>query len=234
MMRRTELNERSPLRVLEQSIHGGLAPGEVGVVVARHGVGKTAFLVGVALDDLMRDRSVLHVALDQSVDRVRTYYDEIFQELAHAEELENVWKVRADIERNRRIHSYLGGTFSLDKLGSTVEFLGTHTDFRPRVILIDGLDFENVSAEDLAGIRALAGNAGAELWMSSVTHREAERNDRDVPEPLASLEGSIDVILSMAHDGEGVHVRLLKDHGNPDVPELSLALDPTTMLLVKR
>jgi hypothetical protein len=70
--------------------------------------------------------------------------------------------------------------------------------------------------------------------MSAVTHREAERNARDVPEPLASLEGSIDVILSMAHDGEGVHVRLLKDHSNPEVPELSLALDPTTMLLVKR
>ena len=48
-MHRKELNERSPLRVLEESIHGGLGRGNVGVIVARKGVGKTAFLVGVAL-----------------------------------------------------------------------------------------------------------------------------------------------------------------------------------------
>ena len=59
-MHRKEINERSPLRVLESSIHGGLGAGKLGVVVARHGVGKTAFLVGVALDDLMRGRKVLH------------------------------------------------------------------------------------------------------------------------------------------------------------------------------
>ena len=43
-MHRKELNERSPIRVLEASIHGGLGSGNIGVVVARHGVGKTAKL----------------------------------------------------------------------------------------------------------------------------------------------------------------------------------------------
>ena len=49
-MHRKELNERSPLRVLEKSIHGGLGRGNLGVVIARHGVGKSAFLVGYGLD----------------------------------------------------------------------------------------------------------------------------------------------------------------------------------------
>ncbi len=88
-MYRKELNERSPLRVFEQSIHGGLGRGNIGVAVGRHGVGKTAFLVGVALDDLMRGRKVLHVALDQSVEKVRQYYDEIFMDLARTSELED-------------------------------------------------------------------------------------------------------------------------------------------------
>lgn len=233
MMRRTELNERSPMRALEQSIHGGLGEGRIGVIVARHGVGKTAFLVGVALDDLMRGRPVLHVSLEHTVDRVRNYYDEIFQELIQAKELENVWKVRADIERNRRIHSYVGGTFSLEKLRDTLDFLKTHTDFVPAVIVIDGLDFDKVPADRLAGLRALAGEVTAEVWMSAVMHREAARNERGVPEPLAHLEELLDVILSMAHDGGGVHVRILKDHDHPEVPDLKLALDPTTMLLVR-
>ena len=82
-MHQKDLSERSPLRVLDQSIHGGLGRGNIGVVVARHGVGKTAFLVGVALDELMRGRNVLHVSLDQTAERVRAYYDEIFAAVSY-------------------------------------------------------------------------------------------------------------------------------------------------------
>jgi len=41
------------------------------------------------------------------------------------------------------------------------------------------------------------------------------------------------VILRMAHDTKAVHVSLLKDHDNPEVSDLKLALDPRTMLLVR-
>ncbi len=85
-----ELNERNPLRLFEHSIHGGLGPGNIGVVVARHGIGKTAFLVGIALDDAIRGRKVLHVSLDKTVDHVREFYDEIFMDLAHSAHLEDL------------------------------------------------------------------------------------------------------------------------------------------------
>ena len=89
-MYRKELNDRSPLRIFENSIHGGLGRGNIGVVVARHGIGKTAFLVGVALDDVMRGKKVLHVALNKTVDHVREFYDELFLDLAHSAGLENI------------------------------------------------------------------------------------------------------------------------------------------------
>src|SRR5512136_1089083 len=107
-MHSKELNERSPLRLLEQSIHGGLGRGNLGVVMAPAGVGKTAFLVGVALDDLMRGRKILHVALDEPVEKIRDYYDEIFMDLARSSGLEDVCGERLEIERNRNIHTYLG------------------------------------------------------------------------------------------------------------------------------
>jgi len=59
-----KVNERSPLRVFERSIHGGLGQGNLGVVLSRPGMGKSSFLVGIALDDLMRGRRVFHVALE--------------------------------------------------------------------------------------------------------------------------------------------------------------------------
>ena len=54
-MYRKEINEQSPLRILEQSSHGGLGRGNLGVVMARAGENKTAFLVHIALDDLLRN-----------------------------------------------------------------------------------------------------------------------------------------------------------------------------------
>ncbi len=71
------------------------------------------------------------------------------------------------------------------------------------------------------------------MWLSATTTRDAARNERGVPEPVAHLEQGIDVILSMGHDGRSVHVGLHKDHDNPAVPDLRLALDPVTLLLVR-
>ncbi|HXV74900.1 MAG TPA: ATPase domain-containing protein [Candidatus Polarisedimenticolaceae bacterium] len=232
-MHRKELNERSPLRVLDQSIHGGLGRGNIGVVIARHGVGKTAFLVGVALDDLMRGRNVLHVSLEQNADKVRTYYDEIFAELCHTERLEDVWTVRLSLERHRRIHSYLSGTFTLAKLHDALEFMGRDGQFVPHTLVIDGYDLGSATTADLAGLREIARQFDVEMWMSAVTSRGSGRNQRGIPEPVAHYEDAFDVVLTMAHDGKAVHVGLHKDHDNREVPELKLALDPTTMLLIR-
>ena len=66
-MYRKFLNARSPLRLLEKGLQGGLGPGNLGVVIAGHGVGKTSFLVGVALDELLRSGRVLHVSMAHTV-----------------------------------------------------------------------------------------------------------------------------------------------------------------------
>src|SRR5689334_24648984 len=107
-MYRKDVNERSPMRVFEKSMHGGLGRGHVGVVASRPGVGKTALLVQIALDDLLRDRRVLHISHEHAVDHVRAYYDEIFHDLAERTKLEEPESVRLLIERGRQIYSLLG------------------------------------------------------------------------------------------------------------------------------
>ena len=232
-MHRKELNERSPLRLLEQSTHGGLGRGNIGVVVARHGVGKTAFLVGVALDDLMRDRKVLHVALDEPVDKIRDYYDEIFLDLAHSAGLEDIWAERLEMERNRNIHTYTGSAFSVAKLREAVSFLKEHMNFEPATLIIEGYRFEKAGAQDFAELRKLAQEIHVELWMSAVTHRESSKNERGIPEPLARLENCFDLILTMEQTGSRVQLSLLKDHDNPNVSDVRVALDPATLLLIQ-
>jgi hypothetical protein len=232
-MHSKELNERSPLRLLEQSIHGGLGRGNIGVVVAEAGVGKTAFLVGVALDDLMRGRRVLHVALDEPVDKIRDYYDEIFMDLARTSGLEDIGEERLKIERNRNIHTYVGKSFSIAKLRDALEFLKTHMHFDPSALIVEGYNFEKARLEDLAELREVAREIKGELWMSAVTHRASKSNERGVPEPVARLEQGIDVILSMRHSGAAVQLHLLKDHDNTEITDSHVALDPTTLLLIQ-
>src|SRR5213596_3861306 len=183
-MYRKELNERNPLRLFEHSIHGGLGPGNVGVVVARHGIGKTAFLVGIALDDAMRGRKVLHVSLDKTVDHMREFYDEIFMDLAHSAHLEDLAAERLDMERNRIIHTYAGKSFTIDKLRHSINFLKENAQFDPACLIVEGFDFERATMEDMKGFQQLAGYFNVEMWMSALTHRGVSSDDHGIPEPV--------------------------------------------------
>ena len=232
-MHRKDLNERSPLRLLEKSIHGGLGRGNIGVVAARHGVGKSAVLVGIALDDLMRGRKVLHVALDERIEKIRNYYDEIFMDLAKTGSLQDIGAERLEIERCRNIHTYVGNSFSVAKLREAITFLNTYMEFYPAALIIEGFRFEQATKENMDELREIAREINGELWMSAVTHRDSANNDRGIPEPLAHLEDSIDVILALEQREKYVALRLLKDHSNPDVSPSHVALDPTTLLLIQ-
>lgn len=232
-MYRKELNERNPLRLFEHSINGGLGPGNIGVVVARRGIGKTAFLVGIALDEAMRGRKTLHVSLDKTVDHIREFYDEIFMDLAHSAHLEDIPVERLEMERNRIIHTYAGKSFTIDKLRHSINFLKENAHFDPACVILQGFDFDAATTQDIEALRQLAREFNVEMWMSAVTHRGAPANEQGIPEPLAKLASAIAVIVQM-EDSDGVQLSLLKDHDNPNVAKLTLALDPSTMLLVKK
>jgi len=230
---RKEMNERSPLRVFENSIHGGLGKGNIGVVMSRAGVGKTAFLVGVALDDLMRGRKVLHVALSDTVEHVREFYDEIFHDIRRTSGLADPHDARIEMERHRMIHVYHNVEFTVEKLRTAVQFLGDHAQFQPEVIVVDGFNISTASEEDFTLLKDLAAGANVELWLSALTHREDPvTNDRGIPNPVARFDAWISVMVNLAPGRGSVTVQLIKDHENQDLAELHMKLDPTTLLLL--
>ena len=100
-MYRKYLNARSPLRLLEKGLHGGLGPGNIGIVLAGHGVGKGSVLVGVALDELLRQGNVLHVSLTHPVAHVRAHYDTVYEDLAESTRLDDAVATHAEIDGRR-------------------------------------------------------------------------------------------------------------------------------------
>jgi plasmid stabilization system protein ParE len=232
-MRSNDVSERSPLRVLERALGGGLGRGQVGTVLARNGVGKTAFLIGMALDAMLRERCVLHISTKESVERLREFYDEIFGRLAVDLALENLPRRRLEIERRRHILVYNRNLFSLEKLAQSVSFLREAADFQPSLVIMDGTPrFEKTEPWEMEGVLDLAREWDAEIWTSALTHREGQHCDgRGVPEEVARLDRWLSVILYLEPEAENVRVRVLKDRDRPVLPDLRVQLDPTTWLL---
>jgi len=224
---------RSPLRIFEKATEGGLGSGELGVVLSRHGVGKTAFLVGMAVDALLRGRKVMHISTEEPVERLRAFYFEIFQLICEHQRLDNRLERRLDLERNRHILIYNRETFSLDKLRQSAEFLRDAADFAPDMVIMDGTPrFEHSEDWEIAGVHELAREWGVEIWTSSRLHREGQDQDaRGVPAAVARFDDQISVIIQLEPREDHVRVRLLKDHERAELPELNMELDPRTLLL---
>jgi KaiC/GvpD/RAD55 family RecA-like ATPase len=228
-----EINERSPLRVFEKSIHGGLGKGNLGVVMSRAGVGKTAFLVGIALDDLMRGRKVLHISFGDSVDHVREFYAEIFEDLRRSVHMDDARETHLTVERSRMIHTYRGVVFNAAKLEEDTQFYKDHANFQPEVVIVDGFDFQKAEETELTALKEYAKRHNVELWLSALTHREdGGTNERGVPKPISRFEAWIDVMVLLEPQQTAVMLRLLKDHENPDVEALHMRLDPSSLLLL--
>lgn len=231
-MYKKDVNERSPLRVFERSIRGGLGRGNVGVVMSRAGVGKTAFLVDIALDDLMRDHKVLHINIDDAVDRVREFYDEVFNDLAESSKMEDRDRIRLAAERNRLIQTFSRESFSMEKVQQGIELAREHMSFDPDVIILDGYPSFSVATQaQVQEIKGLAKSIDCELWVAARARRDDERNDKGVPQKVARFGDLLSVIVELEPAGDHVRLNLRKDHESDECADVFLELDPRTLLL---
>jgi hypothetical protein len=228
-----EVGERSPLRVFERSIHGGLGRGNLGLVLSRAGGGKTALLIAIATDDCLRDRKVLHVNTRDSAEKVREFYEQVFHDLAESSGMSNWEENLRRVERNRRIHSFLGGTFSFSKLEVALDYMVQHADFAPAIIILDGFpDWHTAGEEDLLKVKELAARLNCELWLSGTLHREGQIQDsRGVPVEMARFDPYLSVIVRLDPKADHVRLNLIKDHESSEVADLHLQLDPATFLI---
>jgi hypothetical protein len=217
------------MRLLEKGLHGGLGIGNLGVLVAGHGLGKSSFLVGVALDELLRGGTVLHITIDQTVAHVRAHYDTVFEALVSHSRLDDPKLTHSEIDGHRRIRAYKGEDFSATKLADAVK-IESEAGARPTLIVIDGLDVPQLGRDDLGGIRALAQELAAEVWFTVMADAEIIQS---VPSSISDVEDLTSVILALEPKGDEITLRALKDHENDDLHDLHVALDPKTLLLTR-
>lgn len=217
-----ELYKRSPMRILDEHFGEDLGAGDIGVIVAKPGVGKSPLLVHIALDALLRDVSVLHVSLRETVDHVRSYYDEIFGAISRAGRIPDRASAMVAAERHRMIHSYLDRRFSVGQLRSNLDMLDDVAHFRPRLIVIDGLRRDEL-AEQLPAIGEMAGELEIPVWL---TVRSKSSDSLELTDEHWS---HISMALKLTPSDRTVKLSVLDRDGEEDLPFL---LDPTTMLVL--
>ena len=227
-MVRKEANLQNPLRILDRSIRGGLGKGNLGAVMAPAGVGKSACLVQIGLDDLLRERPVLHVAVGQTVEHVSAWYDALFDDLAELVHLANRVGVRESVGRRRLIQTFAEGAFSPQGLEDALASFEAYLGLTPSAILIDGFDWSGPGCTAaLAAIKTSAGRVGAELWMTAQTGR------RTIAPPCEGCAALVDVGLFLEPRGSHVKLRLVKDFDGAAPVDVHLSLHSDTMRLVK-
>jgi hypothetical protein len=224
---------RSPRALLERDGHPGPGPGKLGLVMARAGVGKTAFLTGIGVDALMSGQKVLHVSLERTIDKVREWYDESLVEMLRSnKQLEQLSVLQLRMERNRHIHTFVGQSFSVDRVQQTIELLGDAMEFVPAVVIIDRTEYTELNPDSIGDLKTLANEIGTELWMACRTHRHEPPKPGHLPPPADQFEDLVDVAFSLVPTQAKIRLQVLKDREEMIGKDLNIQLDPQTMLLV--
>ncbi len=224
----------SPLKILEKSSHGRLGPGNLGVLVARAGVGKTACLIHIAFDKIFRKEKLVHISLDEGPEKVASYYNVIYSDLLKALNMKDDDDYRLLMERNRMILAYLNQSFDLARLRTSLQNLAERLDFTPDTLIIDGLEFETAGRSVIEGLKKAAEEFQVEIWLSALSHRHlSEVNERGIPYPCHELDDLFTIIIQLQPERSGILLRLLKDHDRYQIPQNSIALDPNTFLALE-
>ena len=231
IMLKQDLIVRNPLRLLGQEDQYILPKGGMGAVLARAGVGKTALMVQIALDTLLREKNVLHVSLNDPVDKVSLWHKEVFNNMAAQYNLPQVNQLWETILTRRFIMTFRVEGFSVPKLEERLRDLSEQKIFVPQMIIIDGFPFEVEVQEPLQQPKEFAVKNGLRIWFSVRTHRHEQADADGMPPQLANIGDLYDVILQLQPEGKNVHVMVVK--GVKDLGEYpKLLLDPATMLIL--
>jgi len=230
IMIKKEILYRNPLVSLGYENEDILPPGGFGAVLAHAGVGKTAFLVQLALNMMMRENSILHVSLNDAVSKVDVWYQELFHDIAtkyDAVEIQDYWD---KIQPYRFIMTFKVEGFSAPKLEERLTDLMQQNIFKPHTIIIDGFKFDDAGRGQLVRLKELAEKYAMRMWFTVHTHRHEPPQENGLPLSFLHIADLFDVIVQLAAKGDEIYIKSLKGK-SAESKQNDLILDPATMLI---
>ena len=229
-----ELIQRSPLRIFENSIHGGLKAGEIGIIASQSGIGKTSVLVQIALDKLLQGKKVIHVSFTQHTHYVLAWYEDIFDEFINKKNLENTGEIKNELVKNRVLMNFNQDGMSKDQIIKSLRAMIVEGGFAAEAIIIDGLDFSRIDHERIANVKALAREQGLAIWYSCTVKDEGPQYDKEnIPLLLKDFADLIDIVIVLNPKPDHIELSVSKDRDTHDTKALAMRLDPKSLLILE-
>jgi len=223
-----ELVQKSPIRTFEKSINGPLENGELGVIAAPSGIGKTAVLVQIALDKLMQDKKIIHISFSKHTDRVLVWYKDLLATFFKKRNITN----EDDLEKNRVLLKFNQEALAIDQVLKSIRALMKDGGFSADSIIVDGLDFSAVKPEHMAAFKAFAVEMGVSIWYSCTFKGEAPFCDKNnIPLLLKGSASSFEVIVVLEPKVGHIDLTVSRQRGGCKAGSSALKLDPKTLIL---
>ena len=228
----------TPWDVINDLTDGGLGPGELGVVVAPAGIGKSWVLSSIGSNAVKKGHNIVHYTLELNEAYVGLRYATIFSEVPVANIKDNKDEVKSVIEKQcngellikyfptrsatvQTIHTHL----------KTIELMG-HS---PDLILVDYADLlRDVGSQDQAvrhalgniyeDLRGLSGEFQIPVWTASQSNRSSLEDEIIGAEKIAESYAKImtaDFVMSLSRKvedkiGNTGRFHVIKNRFGPD------------------
>ncbi|MDR0600263.1 MAG: hypothetical protein LBG84_09340 [Treponema sp.] len=232
-MIKAELISRSPVRVFEKSIRGGLGAGEIGVIASPSGIGKTSVLVQIAMDKLIQGKKVIHVSFSQHTDYVLAWYEDIFEEFTKKKNLVQPGEIKNELVKNRVLLNFSQDGVTGQQIVKSLKALIVEGGFGADSIIVDGFDFDKASRERMEAVKAGAGELGVSFWYSCNVKGPESYSKQGMPLVIKDFADLIDVVVVLEPQGDHIAFSARKDRGSANLEHLALKLDPKTLLLLE-
>ena len=204
--------------------------GKFGAVLSRAGVGKTSFLVQIALTQLLNDDKILHISLDDHMEKINLRYSDGYKNLVNyigyvdPQKAVRLWE---DIKSNEVGISYNENTFDIEKIRDYFKSFKKSDLALPSIMIIDGLNFDIDVTEVFEGLESLYQEFSIFTWLSMKSHRDEALSEDGFPIQLENYKDRFDKAIFLLPVENKIEAVILKDG---DRTNLKCKLDPSTMM----
>lgn len=213
----TRVTIKTPWDITNDIMDGGLGEGELGVVVAPAGVGKTWLLQSLAAGALKRGFTVVHYTLELNETYVGLRYDTVFSGITTQNikfQKDEVKKIIDSIEGKMIIKYYPTRAATVNTLSAHLKQLELK-NIKPDMVIVDYADIlrDNSGMREVRhqlgavyeDLRGLAGEFKVPIWTASQANRSALEEEVIEATKIAEAYSKImiaDFVLSISRKAE--------------------------------
>ncbi len=196
---------------LDETLGGGGSTGEVYLVVAPPGVGKSVYLANQAVRSAKQGHNVLFISLEMDRKKVEKRVDSIMTRIPMAELKFRVPEIEDRLKKVKERYPDMGEIksrqfptrgCSVAQLRAFITQVENYEGFKPDVIIVDYLDIMSSdmlskydAQQDIVELlRGLAVEKDVHIWTATQTNREAKKVNVITDAELADCYGKIRVV----------------------------------------